>query len=480
MDTAQLDAFNKRFADMELLLTQLNNENIALKEEIKTLKAATTSEAADTNERQEFSTDEEELQRETDWIVKQSRRRQTKKRKQDQSPRLDNSLSENSGVKATQNNENNGSGSASASANKVKENLPPPINVIGITEFAEVRTMMKAVTDKSYSITSLNNDVWKLNTTDSDSYRNLTKKLNEEKIQWYTYEDKHNRPIKIMVRGLHPTCSSEEIKLDLEENGFNIINAVNIIKKEKIIDKHGNTTINKRGLPLFMLTFDNKENIKKVYDIKAILNMKVKIEPLKKNNYLIAQCKKCQGYNHTQKYCGREARCVKCAGKHITGNCPLNINIPARCVNCKGQHPANYRGCEIARELQKIRDKTRKPEQPKTPVLKIKQIQEQNKPGNSSNKDGAAGQNKLYSEALKQKEQTKDKMINTTLETILAQLESINKRLDRQEETSKSKEEALQSKLENINQKILKQDDYVEQIASTLNNMIAHYNGKKK
>ena len=43
------------------------------------------------------------------------------------------------------------------------------------------------------------------------------------------------------------------------------------------------------------------------------MNSIVKIEPpfIKKKE--IAQCKRCQRYGHTQKYCNHDHRCVKCA-----------------------------------------------------------------------------------------------------------------------------------------------------------------------
>ena len=44
--------------------------------------------------------------------------------------------------------------------------------------------------------------------------------------------------------------------------------------------------ISRKGLPLFMLTFDREET-ERVHNIRSILNMKVKIEPLQKTSDLI-------------------------------------------------------------------------------------------------------------------------------------------------------------------------------------------------
>ena len=107
---------------------------------------------------------------------------------------------------------------------------------------------------------------------------------------------------------------------------------------------------------MFVLAFEADEKINNIYEIKDILKFQVAIEPLK-NLKLIPQCKKCQGYGHTQNYCGREPRCVKCPGKHFTRDCSKQSTASPKCVHCGETHPANYRGCVVARELQKIKDK---------------------------------------------------------------------------------------------------------------------------
>lgn len=105
-----------------------------------------------------------------------------------------------------------------------------------------------------------------------------------------------------------------------------------------------------------MLTFDNQEQIEKIYKIKTIFNMVFKIKLLRRNSKLILQCKRCQGFNHTRAYCRKEPRCVKCAGKHLTKNCFASRNTSPKCINCKESHLANYRGCEIAKKFQKRRN----------------------------------------------------------------------------------------------------------------------------
>lgn len=45
--------------------------------------------------------------------------------------------------------------------------------------------------------------------------------------------------------------------------------------------------------------------------------------------------------------------CVKCGLNHPTDNCPKAEETPPRCVNCLQHHTANYKGCQVYRNLLK-------------------------------------------------------------------------------------------------------------------------------
>lgn len=233
----------------------------------------------------------------------------------------------------------------------------------------------------TFKVTSLNNNIWKIyNVSDPESYRAVSHKLNTEKIEWYTYENKSERPHRVVARGLHSSCRKDDVVQDLQTKGFKIIDAVNLIKKEKRKTERDDEVIVKRGLPLFMLSFEKSENLDKIYNIKSILNIVVKIEPVRKSTRLILKCKRCQGYNHTHAYCQKEPRCVKCAGAHLSEECGIKRQDSPTCINCKGKHPANYRGCEVAKELQKRRDLTQKTSLPIKKRSKNKFSKENRKP----------------------------------------------------------------------------------------------------
>lgn len=192
----------------------------------------------------------------------------------------------------------------------------------------------------------MNGDTVKINTTNEEAYRAITKALAVNNCLWHSYENKQERPIRVMVKKLHFTCKPERIVEDLLNKGLKIVEAVNKLSWKT-----------KEPLNMFMLTFSNDEEINKIFNIKTVLGCNVEIQPIKTTK-LVPQCKRCQAYGHTQKYCSKEPRCVKCTGKHLTKDCKKPRDEKPKCVHCGAPHPANYRGCAIAKEIQLIRNKS--------------------------------------------------------------------------------------------------------------------------
>jgi hypothetical protein len=99
------------------------------------------------------------------------------------------------------------------------------------------------------------------------------------------------------------------------------------------------------------------ENTNKLHEITSILGSKVEIQPLRKSR-LIPQCAKHTGtHNGTVK---KDPKCVKCAGNHHTKECRKPKEAQPKCVHCGEAHPANYQGCSVAIDVQKIKTQVMK------------------------------------------------------------------------------------------------------------------------
>jgi Associated with zinc fingers len=263
-------------------------------------------------ERIEYHTDEEELARETEWI--RAKEKNTKKRKMDTSlspPPKEENAPKNEQTKSK------------------KEHQPPPVMVDGIDNFNDLHEKVSKIMN-GFQIKIINNKNAKINVPDGESYRLLTKMLSEQGFMWHSYENKQNRPIKVIMKNLHHTYSKEKIVAELSKRGYKITEAISKLKWKT-----------KEPLNMFMLVFRHDEDIKKIYEITNIEGIRVEIEPIKTSK-LIPQCKNFQAYGHAQRYYAKQPRCVKCTVKHHTKDCEKPAYEKPKCIHCGESHPANY------------------------------------------------------------------------------------------------------------------------------------------
>ena len=218
-----------------------------------------------------------------------------------------------------------------------------------------------------------------------------------------------------MIRNLHHENNSELIMEDLLRQGLKANNVTNKIGR-------------RYGMPLdmFIVSFEHTEDVKKIYAIKYILNESVVIEALRSNK-ILPQCKRCQAFGHTQNYCGNHPRCVKCVEKHATCECKKNKEDKAQCIHCGGAHPASYRGCIIAKELQKIHDSK----------MRNKSISQAHSEKNhkATPKSSFRINHVSYAHAIRDQDTQKKPIVvadtTKTLELILAKLNVFDERLKR-------------------------------------------------
>ena len=145
--------------------------------------------------------------------------------------------------------------------------------VTGVENYKELYELLKTQAKNEFLVKLLNNNIYKVNVTNSDDYRGITGALNKTKTSWYSYENKQNRPIRVIIKNLHHTWSSDDIVRYLQDQNIKAISAVNKLKFKS-----------KEPLDMFLVSFDASEDIKRIYEIKTILNTVVKIEHLNYQN----------------------------------------------------------------------------------------------------------------------------------------------------------------------------------------------------
>lgn len=232
-----------------------------------------------------------------------------------------------------------------------KEPKPPPVFVAGVQNINPLTKLLNEIVTDQYLIKALGENQVKIQPKNGESYTKIVKALTQKNTEFHTYKLKQDKLFRVVLKNMHYSTDTNDIKQNIEQLGHEVINVWNA--------KQNRT---KKPLPLFFIDLKPKENNKDIYNINLLMNTCVVFEaPRVYRN--IPQCIKCQRFGHIKNFCQRNPRCVKCTGPHHTSECSRkNRDDTVKCVNCNENHPANYRGCIVHKQLQekihpKIRDR---------------------------------------------------------------------------------------------------------------------------
>jgi hypothetical protein len=103
----------------------------------------------------------------------------------------------------------------------------------------------------------------------------------------------------VVLKYLHHSTDVRDIRQELLEMGH-VRNIVNV-----------HHTQTKEPLNLFFIVLEPANNSKDIYNITAIQNKIIHIEPPRVNKKHVPQCVRCQQYGHTRSYCNNPYACVK-------------------------------------------------------------------------------------------------------------------------------------------------------------------------
>lgn len=264
-------------------------------------------------------------------------------------------------------------------------NKPPPLILYGIEDVTKLKETLETVLDPSdFSFKIVTKTQLRVNCSSPESYKKLMNLVREKGLIGHTFTRKEDRCCRIVIRNLHHTTPHAEIIKEIESTGNKVVGE--IINARSGPEKKPSST--------FFVNLEPNINNKKVKDIKYIYNTSVKMEDPKKRK-TIPQCNRCQQYGHTKNNCTKPFRCVKCAESHKTSDClKKDRNSPAKCALCFGNHPANYKGCQVYKEIydRKFNKRPKQPtiSQPKSPTMKeelARNIKTINNPTSVSNEN---------------------------------------------------------------------------------------------
>lgn len=239
-----------------------------------------------------------------------------------------------------------------AQTQQVRVPKPPPIFIDKVTNIRPLTQLLEETVEGSFELKVLPKNQVKIQPSSKEAFKTIVKELDAKGTEYFTYKPKQERSFKVILKNMHPSTDTDEIKEALANLDHSATNIWNI--------KQGPM---RNPLHMFVVELQPKTNNKDIYNTKSLLHCRIKFEPPKPKR-TIPQCTNCLAYGHTKTYCRRNPRCIKCAGNHASIDCirkERSDNV--KCALCDGNHPANYKGCSVYKDLQKqkfppLRNKT--------------------------------------------------------------------------------------------------------------------------
>ncbi|GFV12836.1 nucleic-acid-binding protein from transposon X-element [Trichonephila clavipes] len=169
----------------------------------------------------------------------------------------------------------------------------------------------------------------KLYSNTTEQNRIVRQTLIELGYRFYVITPKNERPIKVVIKGFPKKANPEEIKKDLEKEGF---------EPDRVTQLVGRRT--KQLLPIFQVTLPRTIENLKIFDLKTLAHLNITVDGY--NGRGVTQCFSCNNFHHNADNCYLKPRCLKCGEEHLTKDCTIKQRLKqnsALTVRCTATWP---------------------------------------------------------------------------------------------------------------------------------------------
>jgi hypothetical protein len=173
-------------------------------------------------------------------------------------------------------------------------------------------------------------------------YQKVQEKFREMKFQYHTYTPKDEIPKKLILKGIDPIYTVDEIYEDLFE------------QYAKVKDVHQLRSPDQQKVyNIYLVHFEPDTDLSYVKKlIRYVYKHKISWEHYQKKKST-AQCRRCQRIGHVEINCQMDRRCNRCTENHAEGQCAKKEDEKPTCVNCNQEHATGYKKCEYRINYQK-------------------------------------------------------------------------------------------------------------------------------
>lgn len=176
-------------------------------------------------------------------------------------------------------------------------------------------------------------------------FNSATKYLADNKMEYFSFTPKNNRPFKVVLSGLDK-MDPMKLKAELINIGLSCLDVKPVYRK----------TDNNREIILYVVYL--KKGSVSLTDLRNKYNninyIRVKWNYQSKYPNKITQCYNCQMYGHGSDNCKVQTFCAKCAGPHLTSSCTSDV---IKCANCHRDHKSTDKECRSRASYVGLRDR---------------------------------------------------------------------------------------------------------------------------
>lgn len=182
--------------------------------------------------------------------------------------------------------------------------------------------------------------------------------LKNDQVNYFSYTPEEEKCSSLIIKHISPDYDENDVREEFERLGHSSkIASISPLKGVNVIKFN-----------FFILRILPGVPTGEFKNIKYFLNSSIKIEKFIRTREL--QCFRCQDLGHVQRNCHVDPKCVKCAQKHLSTECPIEKNASPDVLKCafclKNGHPASFFGCPDIKKLLKLRTAAKpKARQPK-------------------------------------------------------------------------------------------------------------------
>lgn len=142
---------------------------------------------------------------------------------------------------------------------------PPPIFIKGVEDFSGLCSILVELIGVDNFVCKSSTDRLKIQTSSPSAYRELVRYLKTKKAEFHTYQLKEDKPLRVVIRNLHPSTPLDLIKDELEVRLFEVKQVTNVLHK-----------VNKNRLPLFFVDLVPTSRSKDIFQLSSISKSKLK------------------------------------------------------------------------------------------------------------------------------------------------------------------------------------------------------------